>query len=74
MTHALSFCASALASIAATLLPAKAVSQDKATPCVPTNTPIQAFAGDMIRTGVQLRIAQKEKERLSQAEFPFVIA
>ncbi len=74
MTHALSFCASALASIAASLLPTKATPQDKATPCVPTNTPIQAFAGDMIRTGVQLHIAQKAKEQLSQAEFSFVVA
>jgi len=38
---------------------------------LPSNSPIEAIAGDMLRTGAQVRLAQRAHEMLRQAEFNF---
>jgi hypothetical protein len=39
---------------------------------LPTNTPSEALAGDMLRVGAQVRLAEKNHARLKQSEFGFV--
>jgi len=36
---------------------------------LPTNTPMQAIAGDMLRVGTQFRLAQKEREFFDKQNF-----
>jgi hypothetical protein len=75
MTQALNLLASGLASIASVLVPTRGVSHTSTNYAyyfLPTNTPTQALAGDMLRVGAQIRIAQEEKKKLQQAEFGFV--
>ena len=38
---------------------------------LPSNSPMEAVAGDVLRTGAQIRLAQREHEMLRQAEFNF---
>jgi hypothetical protein len=72
MNRALNLFVSGLATISATLVPTRgAQTATRSYNYLPSNTPMQAVAGDMLRVGAQIRIAQKERESLQQAEFVF---
>ncbi|MCE0522183.1 MAG: hypothetical protein LV480_04660 [Methylacidiphilales bacterium] len=72
MNHALNLFASGLAYISSAILPTRGtITISRGYDYLPSNTPTQALAGDMLRVGAQLKLAQKEKESLRQAEFAF---
>jgi hypothetical protein len=72
MTYALNLFASGIASLASVLVPARVASAHApGRPFLPTNTPTEAVAGDLLRVGAQVRMAQEEKKKLMQSEFSF---
>jgi hypothetical protein len=71
MTRTLSLFASGIASLASIILLPKTIHSRACDDIIPTNTPQQAFAGDMLRVSAQVRMAQNEHKQLCQQEFSF---
>jgi hypothetical protein len=65
MNRAMNLFASGLASLSTVLVPTKVAHVCREVqPVVPTNSPSEAIAGDFLRVGAQIRIAQEEKKNL----------
>jgi hypothetical protein len=73
MMHAMNVFASGLTALGTIIRPASPqMTVNRVYFHLPSNTAVQAVAGDMRRVGTSIALAAKERKSLRQAEFSFV--